>query len=49
VSLFRSIAPVVTDIVVLSNLSEQEKIAKEIAYTEEVLLETLSRLTYLYS
>jgi hypothetical protein len=47
VSSSRSVVPVVTDVVVLSNLSEQEKIAKEIAQTEEVLSETLSRLTRL--
>ena len=35
------------DRVVLSNLSEQEKVAKDIASTEELLSETLSRLTRL--
>jgi len=35
------------DSLVLTNLSEQEKTAKEIAAAEELLSETLSCLTYL--
>jgi hypothetical protein len=44
---FRPIVLVVLTFIILSNLSEQEKIAKEIAQAKEALSETLSCLTYL--